>query len=265
VEPVAEMREIDPKAEYQAFQSYWRNSHPHSPIPTVYSQMFGAWLAGVRSVASLARPAPEQAPDHANCAVGEAEASTLPGEVVKGVIERAQQIIPEYQVNWHAAAYQALSGIDDDYMTSERHHPGYVLIPTAKFEQLCAAMPDATPPTTPAVESGEEVRMSVSIDLDAAWAAYQNTPIDLCADSDDETRKCVENAVRAAIAAIRPAVERGEAETVGLQIAERIRQELCTTNDEAGYQRVTSGTEHIAELKRIQAERAALNPSARSE
>lgn len=30
----------------------------------------------------------------------------------------------------------ALSGIADDYMTSETHHPGYVLIPTAKFERL---------------------------------------------------------------------------------------------------------------------------------
>jgi hypothetical protein len=35
-------------------------------------------------------------------------------------------------------ATEALSGIADDYMTSEHHHPGYVLIPTAKFEELCA-------------------------------------------------------------------------------------------------------------------------------
>lgn len=33
-------------------------------------------------------------------------------------------------------AFQALSGLADDYMTSETHHPGYVLIPTAKFEKL---------------------------------------------------------------------------------------------------------------------------------
>lgn len=31
---------------------------------------------------------------------------------------------------------EVLIGIDEDYMTSEAHHPGYVLIPTAKFEQL---------------------------------------------------------------------------------------------------------------------------------
>ena len=34
---------------------------------------------------------------------------------------------------------EAVEGIDDDYMTSEKHHPGYVLIPTAKFEQIVAA------------------------------------------------------------------------------------------------------------------------------
>lgn len=33
----------------------------------------------------------------------------------------------------------AVEGVADDYMTSEAHHPGYVLIPTAKFEQLRAA------------------------------------------------------------------------------------------------------------------------------
>jgi hypothetical protein len=32
----------------------------------------------------------------------------------------------------------AIAGIADDYMTSENHHPGYVLIPTAKFEALRA-------------------------------------------------------------------------------------------------------------------------------
>lgn len=33
----------------------------------------------------------------------------------------------------------AIAGIDDDYMTSEKHHPGYVLIPVAVFDRLCAA------------------------------------------------------------------------------------------------------------------------------
>lgn len=34
----------------------------------------------------------------------------------------------------------AVEGIGDDYMTSERHHPGYVLIPTAKFDAILAAL-----------------------------------------------------------------------------------------------------------------------------
>jgi len=35
---------------------------------------------------------------------------------------------------------EAVMGIDDDYMTSEKHHPGYVLIPTAKFEAIRSAL-----------------------------------------------------------------------------------------------------------------------------
>lgn len=31
--------------------------------------------------------------------------------------------------------------------------------------------------------------------LDAAWEAFQNTTIDLLADSDDETRRCLNNAI----------------------------------------------------------------------
>jgi len=34
----------------------------------------------------------------------------------------------------------ALAGFADDYMTSETHHPGYVLIPTEKFERIRAAL-----------------------------------------------------------------------------------------------------------------------------
>lgn len=35
--------------------------------------------------------------------------------------------------------------------------------------------------------------------MDAAWEAYQSTPIDLADDSDEQMRKAVENAVRAAL------------------------------------------------------------------
>lgn len=34
---------------------------------------------------------------------------------------------------------EALTGVDDDYMTSDTHHPGYVLIPAEKFERLRTA------------------------------------------------------------------------------------------------------------------------------
>jgi hypothetical protein len=39
-----------------------------------------------------------------------------------------------------ASLRAACEGIADDYMTSENHHPGYVLIPTAKFEAIRAAL-----------------------------------------------------------------------------------------------------------------------------
>lgn len=38
------------------------------------------------------------------------------------------------------ALREALTGFGDDYMTSEAHHPGYVLIPTAKFEEVRSAL-----------------------------------------------------------------------------------------------------------------------------
>lgn len=36
--------------------------------------------------------------------------------------------------------------------------------------------------------------------VEAAWKAYQDTPIDLLADSDEETKRCVVNALTAALA-----------------------------------------------------------------
>lgn len=36
--------------------------------------------------------------------------------------------------------------------------------------------------------------------IEAAWKAYQDTPIDLLADSDEETKRCVVNALTAALA-----------------------------------------------------------------
>ena len=48
------------------------------------------------------------------------------------------------------AALQAIIGITDDYMTSESHHPGYVLIPVERFERLrCAeAAPASSEPAS---------------------------------------------------------------------------------------------------------------------
>jgi hypothetical protein len=40
------------------------------------------------------------------------------------------------------AVVRAIGSIGDDYMTSEIHHPNYVLIPTATFERLCAIAAD---------------------------------------------------------------------------------------------------------------------------
>jgi hypothetical protein len=42
--------------------------------------------------------------------------------------------------NYEPMLVKAVQGIADDYMTSEKHHPGYVLIPTSKFEAICAAI-----------------------------------------------------------------------------------------------------------------------------
>jgi hypothetical protein len=38
----------------------------------------------------------------------------------------------------------ALAGFGEDFMTSEQHHPGYVLIPSAQFERVRSAVSEAT-------------------------------------------------------------------------------------------------------------------------
>jgi hypothetical protein len=40
----------------------------------------------------------------------------------------------------HEALLQALKGFDDDFLTSDTHHPGYVLIPTEVFERIRTAL-----------------------------------------------------------------------------------------------------------------------------
>jgi len=52
-----------------------------------------------------------------------------------------------------AGLREACEGIDADYMTSEAHHPGYVLIPTVKFDAIVAALSETLPP--PSQEGGD--------------------------------------------------------------------------------------------------------------
>lgn len=75
---------------------------------------------------------------------------------------------PSQQQQWHVfragvlaapadECRDAIVGISDDYMTSEAHHPGHVLIPVARFEKLVAAERAAlTKPTPPASAANEE-------------------------------------------------------------------------------------------------------------
>ena len=70
-----------------------------------------------------------------------------------------------------AAVAAALQGFADDYMTSENHHPGYVLIPTAKFDAIRAAL------STPAIEPQGYVEVAKDRAdwlLDAVACATQN-------------------------------------------------------------------------------------------
>jgi hypothetical protein len=87
------------------------------------------------------------------------------------------------------AIREAVEGIADDYMTSETHHPGYVLIPTAKFETILAAL-SAQPVK-------DAVRGALRECADKLWIAR--------CDSRDETfRKAAERACNMATEALSP-------------------------------------------------------------
>ena len=67
----------------------------------------------------------------------------------------------------------ACDGIADDYMTSETHHPGHVLIPAAKFEQIVAAL--ATPARTDdAAQAGGDLAADKRPDLRTIAQAIQD-------------------------------------------------------------------------------------------
>lgn len=73
----------------------------------------------------------------------------LRDEATKVIIDRARGLDVSSKdvtgsVIWKAAAEierfrAAVEGIADDYMTSDIHHPGWVLIPQLKFDAICAA------------------------------------------------------------------------------------------------------------------------------
>lgn len=48
-------------------------------------------------------------------------------------------------INADAAIQMACQAMLDDHMTSEAHHPGYVLVPTAAFEKVREAIGKPTP------------------------------------------------------------------------------------------------------------------------
>lgn len=73
--------------------------------------------------------------------------------------------------------------------------PGFIALADGRVLMLYSSLEPAEVSLSRPTPSDAGLREA----LDAAWEAYQSTPVDLCADSDDETRRCVENAVIAAL------------------------------------------------------------------
>lgn len=67
--------------------------------------------------------------------IGELRHSRKSLETQAAEIARLRGLLTEAE----GALVEAIIGVGDDYMTSEAHHPDYVLIPVAKFDQLVAA------------------------------------------------------------------------------------------------------------------------------
>jgi len=80
------------------------------------------------------------------------------------------------------ALFAAVKGIDDDYMTSELHHPDYVLIPTAKFEAIRTAItaspPLPTPEASPAPVEQGPVAWRWRSTLFTEWNLSDKPPVD---------------------------------------------------------------------------------------
>ncbi|CZT33299.1 hypothetical protein [Rhizobium sp. 9140] len=61
-------------------------------------------------------------------------------EHLKEKIEADGECVVEAGIPRISTLRAAVEGIADDYMTSETHHPGWVLIPQVKFDAICAAL-----------------------------------------------------------------------------------------------------------------------------
>jgi len=69
-----------------------------------------------------------------------------------------------------AGVIAAVRGITDDYMTSEAHHPGYVLIPTARFDLLRQA--EASLASAPAGEPDRYANDDAAKTLYDSWSEH---------------------------------------------------------------------------------------------
>jgi len=57
---------------------------------------------------------------------------------------QAKEVMDEFRATFALKRLlEAVRPIADDFMTSETHHPGYVLIPTARFDAIRAALGSA--------------------------------------------------------------------------------------------------------------------------
>lgn len=93
-------------------------------------------------------------PSPSGCADEEAHAVAY----VRADIAASPEPVPATNQAGEVALRAAVASIADDYMTSEVHHPGYVLIPTAKFDELSAL---ATQPATS--QEGEIFRLAANL------------------------------------------------------------------------------------------------------
>ena len=95
--------------------------------------------------------------------------------------------------------------------------------------------------------------------IEAAWHAFENCPIDLVGDSDEEQKKCVIAAVKAALAAQPPAAP---VETEASIIAERLRT-LAACEDELSHDCASQWLREAASfIQTTQAANAAKPPAA---